>query len=187
VEYQRRRQDLEQKRQALAAQEKQIEAQVDRQGELAGMARSIEAFCQRVRAGLAEATFEQKRTLVELLIDRVLVNNGDVEVRYIIPTAPRGETPPFCQLRKDYFQVPLVARPGPAPSQLIGIILPELAAPLADRFVGHGDPTFHQKLLDVAVAQGEAVVQPDPMTDDFAWKAMVLITFRVCGRGHVGS
>jgi len=41
--------------------------------------------------------------LVELLIDRVLVANGDVEIRYVIPTHPRGETTRFCQLRKDYF------------------------------------------------------------------------------------
>jgi site-specific DNA recombinase len=44
AEYQRRRQELEQKQQALAAQEKQLEAQVDRQGEIAGMVTSIEAF-----------------------------------------------------------------------------------------------------------------------------------------------
>jgi site-specific DNA recombinase len=51
AEYQRRRQDLEQKQQALAAQEAQLEAQVDRQGKLAGMVTSIEAFCQRVQSG----------------------------------------------------------------------------------------------------------------------------------------
>src|SRR5437016_10923113 len=67
------------------------------------MVESITAFCQRVRTGLAHATFEQQRTLVELLIDRVLVANGDVEIRYAIPTHPRGEMTRFCQLRKDYF------------------------------------------------------------------------------------
>src|SRR5262245_2209812 len=97
AEYQRRRQDLEQQQHALAAQEAQLEAQVDRQGKLAGMVTSIEAFCQRVRSGLAEATFAQKRTLVELLIDRVLVDNGDVEIRYVIPTTPHGETTRFYQ------------------------------------------------------------------------------------------
>src|SRR5262249_991374 len=103
AEYQRRRHDLEQKQQALQTQQQQLEAQVDRQGEIAAMVTSIEAFCQHVRIGLADATFEQKRTLVELLIDRVLVANGDVEIRYAIPTAPRGTTSRFCQLRKDYF------------------------------------------------------------------------------------
>src|SRR5262249_28580860 len=102
-EYQRRRQEVEQKRHTLEAQEKQLAVQVDRQGQLTEMGQSIAAFCQRVQAGLAQTTFAQKRTLVELLIDRVLVANGDVEIRYAIPTHPRSETTRFCQLRKDYF------------------------------------------------------------------------------------
>jgi len=67
------------------------------------MRQSIQTFCQRVQAGLAHATFAQQRTLVELLVDRVLVANGDVEIRYAIPTHPRSETTRFCHLRKDYF------------------------------------------------------------------------------------
>jgi len=147
AEYQRRRQELEQKQQALAAQEKQLEVQVDRQGEIAGMVTSIEAFCQRVCTGLAEATFEQKRTLVELLIDRVLVVNGDVEIRYAIPTAPRGETSRFCQLRKDYFQMPLVPWLGASALQLIGVVLPKFQAPLTDGLVRHIDAALAQELL----------------------------------------
>jgi len=69
------------------------------------MVTSIEAFCQRVQSGLAEATFAQKRTLVELLIDRVLVDNSDVEIRYVIPMTPHGETTRFYQLRKDYHSI----------------------------------------------------------------------------------
>ena len=49
---------------------------------------SIEGFCERVQRGLAQATFAQRRQLVELLIDRVIVTNGDVEIRYVIPTSP---------------------------------------------------------------------------------------------------
>jgi hypothetical protein len=184
-EYQRRRQELVHKQQALAAQEEQLERQVDRQGELAGMVTSIEAFCQRVQSGLAEATLAQKRTLVELLIDRVLVANGDVEIRYVIPVAPRGETTRFCQLRKDYFQVPLIARSRTPPSQPIGVVLPKLPAPLADRFMGHSHAAFEQELFHVAVAQGEAIGEPDPMADDFARKAVVLVSFAGGGRGHV--
>jgi hypothetical protein len=59
------------------------------------------AFCQRVQAGLAQATFVHKRTLVDLLMDRVLVAHGDVEIRDAIPTHPRGEMTRFCQWRKD--------------------------------------------------------------------------------------
>jgi site-specific DNA recombinase len=104
-EYQRRRQDLDQKIQALATQAQQLDAQVDHQAELAGLATAITAFCQRVQAGLTHATFEQKRTLVELLIDRVVVTNDEVEIRYVIPTSPAGEHTRFCHLRKDYFDI----------------------------------------------------------------------------------
>jgi hypothetical protein len=113
VEYQRRRQELEQKQQALVTQERQLEAQGDRHRELARMVTSMEAFCQRAQTGLANATFEQQRTLVELLVDRVCVANGEVAIRYVIPTHPRSATTRFCQLRKDYFQVVVHVAIGP--------------------------------------------------------------------------
>jgi site-specific DNA recombinase len=102
-EYQRRRKDLEEKLAAFAVQEEQLSAQVDRQEQLTGLKLSMTAFCERVRGGLEQATFEQKRELVELLIDRVIVANGEVEIRYVIPTSPSGEHGRFCHLRSDYF------------------------------------------------------------------------------------
>jgi hypothetical protein len=74
--------------------------------ELAGVAGSIEDFCQRVRRGLADATFEQRRKLVELLIDRVIVSGEEVEIRYVIPTDPSSEHVRFCHLRSDYLHDP---------------------------------------------------------------------------------
>jgi site-specific DNA recombinase len=102
-EYERRRADLERKHQGLEEQTKQLSHQADRQGELAQLCSSVESFCSRVQTGLAHATFEQKRKLVELLIDRVLVTNDNVEIRYVIPTHPSSEQMRFCHLRKDYF------------------------------------------------------------------------------------
>jgi site-specific DNA recombinase len=114
AEYQRRRSELEQKSQVLEAQVKELGAQVDRQAELVQLGSSIEDFCRRIQAGLADATFEQKRTLVELLIDRVLVANGEVEIRYVVPTHPRSENIRFCHLRKDYFDDVVQMRRGSA-------------------------------------------------------------------------
>lgn len=105
AEYQRRRQELEQRSQALATQEKLLEAQAFRYVEVAGLVTAVKDFCQRVRAGLANATFEQRRQLVELLIDRVIITNDEVEIRYVIPTSPRSEHVRFCHLRKDYFDM----------------------------------------------------------------------------------
>ena len=93
---------MEDKAKALGAQADQLEAQVDRQAQLAGWAASAADFCRRVQTGLADANFAQRRQLVELLVDRVLVTDGEVEIRYVIPLSPDGERTRFCHLRKDY-------------------------------------------------------------------------------------
>ena len=102
AEYKRRRQDLEQRLEALDNQARQIEVSVHQQMELASLTSSITEFCQRVSRGLEEATFEQKRQLVELLIDRVVVTMEEVEIRYVIPTSPTSEHIRFCHLLTDY-------------------------------------------------------------------------------------
>ena len=101
-EFRRRRDGLDQKGQALDAQLRQLEAQVDRQTELARVGLSTEAFCRRVRAGLDQATWEQKRQLIEGLVARVVVTESQVEIRYVIPTSPQGEATRFCHLRSHY-------------------------------------------------------------------------------------
>ena len=78
-------------------------SQVDRRAELVRLGSSIEDFCRRIAGGLINATFDQKRAMVELLIDRVLVADGEVEIRYVVPTHPTSENVRFCHLRKDYF------------------------------------------------------------------------------------
>src|SRR5215216_4055951 len=106
AEYHRRRKDLEQRDGSLVAQERQLQAESRQRMELAGVAGSIEDFCERVRGGLAEATFDQRRKLVELLIDRVIVTEEKVEIRYVIPTDPSSEQVRFCHLRSDYLHHP---------------------------------------------------------------------------------
>jgi hypothetical protein len=55
-----------------------------------------------MREGLAEADFERKRALLELLVDRVIVTDGVVEIRYVVPTGANGEREPFWRSRTDY-------------------------------------------------------------------------------------
>ena len=105
-EYERRRRDLEQRARALAEQEEQLRSDAARRQQLAGMAASLEAFRERVHGGLAQASFEQRRQLVLLLIDRVIVTDAEVEIRYVLPTSPDSEHVRFCHLRKDYFHHP---------------------------------------------------------------------------------
>jgi site-specific DNA recombinase len=105
-EYERRRRDLEQRVRALAGQEEQLRSEAARQQQLAGMAASLEAFRERVGRGLDRADFEQRRQLVLLLIDRVVVTDAEVEIRYVLPTTPESEHVRFCHLRKDYLDHP---------------------------------------------------------------------------------
>jgi len=84
-EYQRRRCDLEQRVTALVGQEERLRDDAERQRQLAGLAASLEAFRARVQGGLDQATFEQRHQLVLLLIDRVVVTDASVEIRYVLP------------------------------------------------------------------------------------------------------
>ena len=111
AEFQRKRDELDRRRAALAAQQRQLNAAASQRLELQAVADGIEAFCQAIRAGLATATFDQRRQLAELLIDRVIVTDDQVEIRYVLPTSPEGPHRPFCQLRKDHLDAP----PGGVP------------------------------------------------------------------------
>jgi site-specific DNA recombinase len=116
AELERKRQELDRRRATLLAQQRQLDAIAEQRLEVRAIAEQrlevravadgIEAFCQTVRTGLATATFTQRRLLVELLIDRVIVTDGEVEIRYVLPTSPDGPHPPFCQLRKDHLDAP---------------------------------------------------------------------------------
>ena len=105
AEFERKRQELVQTQNGLVQQLRQLEAQAQKQLDTARLAVGIEDFCRRLQPTLKQLDFTQRRQLVELLIDRVIVDNDTVEIRYVIPTAPAGEHAPFCHLRKDHFQV----------------------------------------------------------------------------------
>lgn len=101
-EFERKRNELTQKQKALATQRLQLEMTVVERVELSSIASSVEAFCLKVRPILEHATFAQRRQLVELLIDRVVVTENKVEIRYVIPTQPDGPHVPFSHLRTNY-------------------------------------------------------------------------------------
>jgi site-specific DNA recombinase len=109
-EYRRRRAELERRDEALAAHEELLLGEASRSAELGGYLDSARSFAERVQAGLDAATFERRRQLVELLIDRVVVTGDDVEIRYVFPIGPAGEAGRFCQLRLDYLRHPRVVR-----------------------------------------------------------------------------
>jgi site-specific DNA recombinase len=102
AEFERKRQELTQRTASLTTQLRQLEALMQQRIEFSKLATSIDEFCVQVRSGLEQATFEQKRLLVELLIDCVVVSDTEVEIRYVVPTSRDGPHYPFCHLRIDY-------------------------------------------------------------------------------------
>jgi len=87
----------------LLAREREVAAQGERLVEVSAIAQSMTAVLEQLRVGLGQAGFQQRRQLVELLIDRVVVTDGQVEIRYVIPTTPSSTQTRFCHLRTDYF------------------------------------------------------------------------------------
>jgi site-specific DNA recombinase len=89
----------------LLAREREVAAQGERLVQVSAIAQSTTQVLNGLRVGLGQASFEQRRQLVELLIDRVVVTDGQVEIRYVIPTTDHSTKTRFCHLRTDYFQV----------------------------------------------------------------------------------
>src|SRR5204863_560769 len=54
----------------------------------------------------------------------------------------------------------------------------ELQHPSPHRFVGDVEPSFGQQFLDIAVAQGEAEIEPDRVLDDLGREAMAAVAER---------
>jgi hypothetical protein len=69
--------------------------------------------------------------LVELLVDRVIVADGEVEIRYVMPTDRASEQVRFCHLRLAYLDQ--VVEPPPA-------AVPREAPQLASRFISRSAP-----------------------------------------------
>lgn len=104
-EFERKRRELVQTQASLSHQLRQLEAQAQKQLDLLKLTQHIQDFCQRLQPTLNTLDFAQRRQLVELLVDRVIVDDDKVEIHYVIPTNPNGENSLFCHLRKDYFNV----------------------------------------------------------------------------------
>src|SRR5262249_27096003 len=89
--------------------------------------------------------------------------------------------------QKDFIKMPFVSWLGASTLQLIGVVLPKFQTPLTDGFMGDVDAALEQELLHVAITQGEAVVEPDAMADNFAGEAVVFVACGVSGWRHVGG
>jgi hypothetical protein len=72
------------------------------------------------------------------LIARVVVTNGEVDIRYVIPTSPTGDAVRFCHLRSDYRNAVPIA---------------EAVRQIPPRRIGAGDPQHRSKEQAVVTAR----------------------------------
>jgi site-specific DNA recombinase len=84
-ELQTRRRQLESRLAELTRERQQHEADTVQRDHLQTVAAGVENFRAAIAEGLECASFAQRRALVELLIERVVVDGEDVEIRYVIP------------------------------------------------------------------------------------------------------
>jgi site-specific DNA recombinase len=153
--FQRQDRVLGQQEADLLAREREVAAQGERLVQVSAIARSMTTVLEQLRVGLGQAGFEQRRQLVELLIDRVVVTDGHVEIRYVIPTTDNSTKTRFCHLRSDYFQVD-PADVGPPGQVEVGLAGPGPPQPQhLRRPRARGDP------LDLHPEQAR-VLQPSP-------------------------
>ena len=80
---------------------------------------------------------------------------------------------------EDLIQVPNVTQSILVEPESPSVLGAELPTPLPDGLVGDDDYPLREKLLNVAKTQGEPVVQPDAVTDDFARKPETFISLRM--------
>ncbi len=71
--------------------------------------------------------------------------------------------------------VPDVAESALSSPQSTRIRWSKLPAPGSNGFVGYGDPPLSERILDIAEAQSEPMVQPNGVADDLGWKAVTSI------------
>jgi hypothetical protein len=153
----------------LLAREREVTAQGERLAEVSAIAQSMTAVLEQLRVGLDQASFEQRRHLVELLIDRVVVTDGQVQIRYVIPTTQGSTKTRFCHLRTDYFAVE-PAGVGPPGKVQIQLAAPGAGPPQPQhlRRTGLGGDA-----LDLHADDGAAHDRPRP-TAAVAGMAMLL-------------
>ena len=83
-----RRQHLAQERRGLEQQQEDQMRLRQQQLQAEAVRTDVAAFCNRVRSRLTDATLTEKQTILQLVIDRIIVGESRLEIRHIIPLRP---------------------------------------------------------------------------------------------------
>lgn len=153
-ELKERREKIEERRRALAEQHEQRARLRERMARAREVLEDLNAFCERISSRLKEATFEEKQAILQLLIERIIVGEDALEIRYVIPLdgPPRSPSGPAAPsepgLRSDGVGPATLPR-GPGQDRLDGALQtpvgvaryqPHLAEPPGDQRTQEGAP-----------------------------------------------
>ena len=71
--------------------------------------------------------------------------------------------------------VPCVAKRASTLPDRSSVRWTEFVTPTPNRFIRNNNPTLRQKILNIAKAETESMIQPDRMTDDFGGKTISVV------------
>lgn len=80
-----RRRHLAEERHGLERQQQERHLLRHRHLQAQAARTSLEAFCARVRGRLETATFADKQAILQLVVERIIVGDGSLEIRHVIP------------------------------------------------------------------------------------------------------
>jgi site-specific DNA recombinase len=129
--------ELAEQRQGLAVQRRVAEQQYDQHCRLRDqkihaeeVLRSLAAFGERIGSRLQTASITERQVILQLVVERIIVHDGDLEIQHVIPLrgpAPSSGTCPPAGLRSDGVRPTVCERHGPGPT---------VAVALGQRFIG---------------------------------------------------
>jgi site-specific DNA recombinase len=100
-----RRRQLGKERQDLERQQEERARLRQQRLQAEAVRTDLTAFCSRIRARLDQASFAERQAILQLLIERIIVGNGRLEIRHAIPLHPppsgSGSPAPPDRLRSD--------------------------------------------------------------------------------------
>jgi site-specific DNA recombinase len=147
-----RRQHLAQERQALEQQQGERVRLRQQQLQAEAVRTNVTAFCDRIRGRLDDATLAEKQAILQLVIERIIVGDGRLEIRHVIPLRPpspngNGPVRPTTRLRTDGVnRAALGGHVGPQGRQR-----PFQAGPaVGDQELGRAQPTGDQVVQHAA-------------------------------------
>ncbi len=88
AELSERRRHLADERLALERQQQEHDRLRHQRVQAQAVRTSLEAFCGRIGGRLNEAAFADKQAILQLVIERIIVGDGSLEIRHVIPLRP---------------------------------------------------------------------------------------------------